>query len=247
LDHPTIVVTLDSRHRRMSRSGAGRLTVAEFAERLEQRLKGLSAERLRSILLSHGERLSAGERAAFLEIFEASPGPPRGGGDLLADVARVVADPPAGSSLAACWGEVDHCASAFAAYRPREAAVEDDDPLSEEVADGATKPLSLTPALRAGMAAPGAATRARLLAQGAALARARAEAIVSNKNRGAYERAARLWNAVQDAHVLAGLPDEGARLFDDLRDRLSRNYRFRERLDAAVRRSSAAIASAVAR
>jgi hypothetical protein len=97
------------------------------------------------------------------------------------------------------------------------------------------------------MATPGAAARARLLEQGAALARARVEAIVSNKNRGAYERAARLWSAVQDAHVLAGLPDEGARLVADLRDRLSRQYRFRERLDAAVRRSSAAFASAVAR
>jgi hypothetical protein len=156
-------------------------------------------------------------------------------------------EPPDGSSLGACWGEVDHCASPYAAYGSLEAADEDDDPLSEDAGDGAPEPLSLTPALRAGMAALDAAARARLLAQGAALARARVEAIVSNRKRGAYERAARLWSAVHDAYVLAGQPDEGARLVADLRDRLSRYYRFRERLDAAVRRSAAVFASAVAR
>ena len=83
----------------------------------------------------------------------------------------------------------------------------------------------------------------RLLEQGTRLARARVEAIVSNKNRGAYLRAARLWSAVQDAHVLAGRGSDGARLFAELRDRWSRSYRFRERLDVAARDSAAALAA----
>jgi hypothetical protein len=85
------------------------------------------------------------------------------------------------------------------------------------------------------------ATRVRLLDEGTRLARARVEAIVSNKNRGAYQRAARLWSAVQDAHVLAGRRGDGARVFADLRDRWSRSYRFRERLDAAARESAGAL------
>ncbi len=103
-------------------------------------------------------------------------------------------------------------------------------------------PLSLTPALRAGMATLDEAARARLLDQGTRLARARVEAIVSNRNRRAYLRAARLWSAGQDAYVMAGRGADGARLFAELRDRLSRSYRFRERLDAAARDSAAALA-----
>lgn len=117
-----------------------------------------------------------------------------------------------------------------------------DGPPSEDAAETAAKSLALTSALRAGMAAHAGATRARLLERGAALARARVEAIVSNKNRGAYERAARLWSGVHDAYVLAGLANEGARLFAELRDRFSRSYRFRERLDEAARCSAAALA-----
>jgi hypothetical protein len=157
-------------------------------------------------------------------------------------VAGAGVEPPAGSSLAACWAEVDHCASPYTAYEPFERADELDSPPSEDEAGDPAKPLSLTPALRAGIAALDDATRARLLDQGTRLARARVEAIVSNKNRGAYQRAARLWSAVQDAHVLAGRGSEGARLFAELRDRLSRSYRFRERLDAAARGSAAALA-----
>ncbi len=157
-------------------------------------------------------------------------------------VAGCGVEPPAGSSLAACWAEVDHCASPFASYEPFEPADELERPPAEDEAGTAAKPLSLTPALRAGMAALDEAARARLLEQGAALARARVEAIVSNKNRRAYERAARLWSGVQDAYVLAGRASEGARLFAELRDRLSRFYRFRERLDEAVRGSAAALA-----
>lgn len=151
-------------------------------------------------------------------------------------------EPPAGSSLAACWAEVDHCASPYAVYEHFEPTDELDDAHSEDEAASPVKPLSLTPSLRAAMAALDEATRARLLDQGARLARARVEAIVSNKNRGAYERAARLWSAVQDAHVLAGRGSDGARLFAELRDRFSRSYRFRERLDSAVRGSAAALA-----
>ena len=151
-------------------------------------------------------------------------------------------EPPAGSSLAACWAEVDHCASPFAAREVFAPAGELEGPPPEDAAKPAAKPLALTSALRAGMAALDAAARARLLEKSAELARARVEAIVSNKNRGAYDRAARLWSAVRDAHVLAGRTDEGARLFGELRDRLSRHYRFRERLDLAVRTSEAALA-----
>lgn len=79
----------------MSRSGDKPLSLAESSERLDRRLKALPAARLRSILLSHAERLPPGERASFLAVFE---GPPRrrhgGDTDLLADVASVVADPP---------------------------------------------------------------------------------------------------------------------------------------------------------
>lgn len=78
----------------MSRSRDRPLTLAEFAERLDRRLKALPAARLRSVLLSHAERLPAGERASFLAIFEASPRRTSGDGDLLADVASVAADPP---------------------------------------------------------------------------------------------------------------------------------------------------------
>jgi hypothetical protein len=156
-------------------------------------------------------------------------------------VAGCAVEPPADTSLAACWAEVDHCASPYAAYESFDPADDLDAPPSDEEAEDAPKPLCLTPALRAGMDALDKATRARLLEKGAALARARVETIVSNKNRGAYERAARLWSAVHDAHVLAGRADEGARLLAGLRDSLSRHYRFRERLDAAVRGSSAAL------
>ena len=145
----------------------------------------------------------------------------------------------AGSSLAACWGEVDHCASPFAALDVFPPAGELEGPPPEDATGAAAKPLALTSALRAGMAALTAAARARLLEQGAALARARVDAIVSNKNRGAYDRAARLWSAVHDAHVLAGRAEDGARLVAELRDRHSRHYRFRQRLDVAVRGSAA--------
>ncbi len=152
-------------------------------------------------------------------------------------------EPPAGSSLAACWGEVDHCASPFAAFESFDPAGDLDGPPSEDAAETAAKSLALTSALPAGMAALAGATRARLLEQGAAFARARVEAIVSNKNRGAYERAARLWSGVHDAYVLAGSANEGARQFAELRDRFSRSYRFRERLDEAARGSAAALSS----
>jgi hypothetical protein len=156
-------------------------------------------------------------------------------------VAGAGVEPPAGTSLAVCWAEVDHCASPFAAYESPELedAIESAQ-LTDEVG-GSAKPLSLTPVLRTRMATLDGATRVRLLDQGTRLARARVEAIVSNKNRGAYQRAARLWSAVQDAHVLAGRSGDGARLFAELRDRWSRSYRFRERLDAAARDSAAVL------
>ena len=151
-------------------------------------------------------------------------------------------EPPAGTSLATCWAEVDHCASPLAASESLELEDAIAGAPSKDEAEGTAAPLSLTPALRAGMAALDEATRARLLDQGTRLARARVEAIVSNKNRRAYLRAARLWSAVQDAYVVAGRGADGARLFAELRDRLSRSYRFRERLDAAARDSAAALA-----
>lgn len=157
-------------------------------------------------------------------------------------VAGCGVEPPAGSSLAACWDDMDRCGSLYAAYESFDPADDLDAPPSDDEAEEAPKPLSLTPALRARMDALDEDKRARLLEQGAALARARVEAIVSNQNRRAYERAARLWSAVHDAYVLAGRASEGARLFAELRDRFSRQYRFRERLEAEVRRSAAALA-----
>jgi hypothetical protein len=94
----------------------------------------------------------------------------------------------------------------------------------------------------------------RSLTPGGRMARVRARRGCSNRARrprprrasmnktNCYERAARLWSAVHDAHVLAGRASEGARLFAEVRDRFSRSYRFRERLDEAARRSAAALA-----
>ncbi len=226
-----VVLVRERRSKGKREAGAG------FAE------DGLAGEGRRLLALMH---LLAGDPAAAIALVPKKEARGWSGGEhpgavvvpwLL--VAGCGVEPPAGTSLAACWAEVDHCASPFAVYESLELEDAIASAPSKGEAEGGAAPLSLTPALRAGMATLAEAARRRLLDQGTRLARARVEAIVSNKNRRAYERAARLWSAVQDAYVLAGRGADGTRLFGELRDRLSRFYRFRERLDAAARDSAA--------
>jgi hypothetical protein len=65
----------------------------------------------------------------------------------------------------------------------------------------------------------------------------RARAIISNKHRRAYARAARLLVACTEAHYLAGSPQDGDHFLKTVRDELRRHHSFREELDRAVNAS----------
>lgn len=69
------------------------------------------------------------------------------------------------------------------------------------------------------------------------MAEGRVTAIVENKQRGVYARAATLVAAVAEARILAGDPQRGQALLQDMRHRFSRFYAFTGELDKVARRS----------
>jgi hypothetical protein len=56
-----------------SHNSAGVLSLGEFLAALEDRLRALTADELRAVLLGHAERIPARERVTFLGIFAADP------------------------------------------------------------------------------------------------------------------------------------------------------------------------------
>ncbi len=79
--------------------------------------------------------------------------------------------------------------------------------------------------------------RERFLKAAWNIAKRRVMAILEKKHRWAYERAATLVAAVAEARIVAGDPERGRSLLDDIRDQYRRNYAFTGELDKVARRS----------
>ncbi len=69
------------------------------------------------------------------------------------------------------------------------------------------------------------------------IAERRVKEILDKKHRRAYERAAMLVGAVAEARIMAGDPESGHALLEDVRQQFSRYSAFTRELDKIARRS----------
>jgi hypothetical protein len=76
--------------------------------------------------------------------------------------------------------------------------------------------------------------RGRFLSLASAVARKRIQAVVSNKHRGAYHRAAELAIACAEAYSLAEVPKEGLALLTEIREEFPRHSAFQKALNGLI-------------
>ena len=193
--------------------------------------------------------LLGGEIDEAISLAERSPAVGWSGGDHPAPVvipyllcaATGGAEPAPGTALADLWRGID----ANDPVLPMWDLDTDEDALDDE-GEGAwpdvrseARPVRLTPFLRAQLQQrpPGPEAHERFLKVAWNIAKRRVKAIVKKKHRRAYERAATLVAAVAEARLVAGDPERGHSLLDDIRNQYSRYYAFTGELDRVARRS----------
>lgn len=150
-------------------------------------------------------------------------------------------EPAPGTALADLWRGIDASEPAFTMWDLDTDEDAFDDEGEEEWPDDRLKPrpVRLTPFLRTQLQKQPSdpERRERFLKVAWNIAKRRVKAILEKKHRRAYERAATLVAAVAEARIVAGDPQTGHLLLEDIRGQYSRYSAFTGELDRVARRS----------
>ncbi|MBI4574518.1 MAG: hypothetical protein HY713_14670, partial [candidate division NC10 bacterium] len=151
------------------------------------------------------------------------------------------AEPAPGTALADLWREIDASEPAFTMWN-----LDTDEGVLDDEGEGVwpdvpskPRPVRLTPFLRTQLQQrpPDPERHERFLKVAWNITKRRVKAILEKKHRRAYERAATLVAAVAEARIVAGDPQQGQSLLEDIRGQYSRYSAFTRELDRVARRS----------